>query len=292
MTENRNIGVRAKLPYMQLFPADWIGDEVAGCSWAAQGLWLRMMFIMHQSPEYGRLTLNGKPMPADMVARKCGGGMLEYQAALAELMDAGVPSIGADGVMYSRRMVRDEARRRSDTVRQRRHRGDCHGACHGDVTPQKSEVRVQSKTHREAGAQLLLGAEANPEASEGPAKGEARNGPERAGLGVRETGELAFEGRLVRITAQEMAELISRFPELALLESLREYDLYLEAHPAKKPQSTYRGALNWCRIERRIRKEGGSNGRPTAIGQNAGKPTGAVPAKPGKYAGLEATRMQ
>ena len=39
----------AKLPYIQLYPGDWLRDSVAGCSLAAQGLWLRMMFVMHDS---------------------------------------------------------------------------------------------------------------------------------------------------------------------------------------------------------------------------------------------------
>lgn len=111
-----------KLPAIQLYPGDWLKDQVSGCSLAAQGLWLRMMFIMHDSEKYGYLSLNGTPMPADMVARKCGVAPMELQALLSELLDARVPSMNKDQIIYSRRMIRDAKQRKKWAKQQRKHR--------------------------------------------------------------------------------------------------------------------------------------------------------------------------
>lgn len=108
-----NEGVRvAKLPYIPFYPNDWVSDPVAGCSLSAQGLWLRMMFLMHASARYGYLEQNSKPMPLETVARRCGCSEAELVAYLSELDDAQVPSRTNEGIIYSRRMVRDAAKRR------------------------------------------------------------------------------------------------------------------------------------------------------------------------------------
>ena len=48
MTKRRN-------PYVPIYPGDWLQGPVAGCSLAAQGLWLRLKFIMHGCEPYGYL---------------------------------------------------------------------------------------------------------------------------------------------------------------------------------------------------------------------------------------------
>jgi hypothetical protein len=101
-----------KLPHIQLYPGDWMRDPVSACSIAAQGLWLRMMFLAHDSERYGYLVVNGLPMPDEFVARRCGSTLSEYQTLLAELFSIGVPSRTPDGIIFSRRMVRDAKRRK------------------------------------------------------------------------------------------------------------------------------------------------------------------------------------
>jgi hypothetical protein len=101
-----------KLPAIQFYPGDWLRDTVAGCSLAAQGLWFRLMFVMHDSERYGYLSLNGSPMQPVTAARRCGCDLAEYESLLAELETAGVPSRTNDGTLYSRRMVRDAEIRR------------------------------------------------------------------------------------------------------------------------------------------------------------------------------------
>jgi hypothetical protein len=97
-----------KRPSFQFYPGDWVRDSVAGCSLAAQGLWLRIMNVAHDSERYGYLVQNGVAMPPEAIARRCGCSVEQFEELLQELNRAGVPSRTADGIIYSRRMVRDE----------------------------------------------------------------------------------------------------------------------------------------------------------------------------------------
>lgn len=102
-----------KLPAIQFYPGDWLRDHVAGCSLAAQGLWLRMMILMHDSERYGYLVMNGSPIPPESIARRCGcDSLAHYETLLTELDSARVPERTKDGLIHSRRMVRDEKKRR------------------------------------------------------------------------------------------------------------------------------------------------------------------------------------
>lgn len=106
----------AKYPAFQFYPSDWLSDNIAGCSLAAQGLWLRMMLVMHSAERRGYLAMNGGPMSDDFVSRRCGCEAEAYRSLLAELFDAGIPSRTSDGIIYNRRMVRDEIKRANYSV--------------------------------------------------------------------------------------------------------------------------------------------------------------------------------
>ena len=75
-----------------------------------------MLCLMHQSEPYGHLTLNGKPITTTMLARILGSCEKDVDGWLAELELTGVLSKTEDGVIFSRRMVKDESLRetRSD----------------------------------------------------------------------------------------------------------------------------------------------------------------------------------
>jgi hypothetical protein len=128
---------QTKLPAMQFYCGDWIRDSVSGCSLASQGLWLRLMLLMHDSPVYGELRLpNGNPMPKEFAARRCGCTEAEFTEAFGELEAVGVPSIGDDGLIYSRRMMRDAIKRTADRKRKADWRSrQKSNECHDDVPP-------------------------------------------------------------------------------------------------------------------------------------------------------------
>lgn len=71
-----------------------------------------MMILAHDSARYGYLELNGSPIPPAVIARRCGCESLEqYETLLYELDSVAVPSRTPEGVIYSRRMVRDAKQR-------------------------------------------------------------------------------------------------------------------------------------------------------------------------------------
>lgn len=99
-----------KLPAFQFYPGDWLKDPaVRSVSLAARGLWIDMLCLMHESPRRGYLQhANGKPVTAEQLARMTGCSTDEVSRLLQELENAGVFSCTEHGVIYSRRMIRDE----------------------------------------------------------------------------------------------------------------------------------------------------------------------------------------
>lgn len=80
----------------------------------ARGLWIDMLCLAWDSDPRGYLqTATGKPLNTEQITRSTGNCSLEDVARwIAELEDSGVFSRSATGVIYCRRMVRDEHKRR------------------------------------------------------------------------------------------------------------------------------------------------------------------------------------
>jgi hypothetical protein len=113
-----------KRPSFQFYPGDWFHDaSLRACSLAARGLWADMLCIMHQGTPYGHLTLPAtgedgrkdvlRPILPHILARMVGTSTEDVQRLLEELESAGVFSRSEDGIIYSRRMVKDERLRES-----------------------------------------------------------------------------------------------------------------------------------------------------------------------------------
>lgn len=98
-----------KRPSFQFYPADWRKDnELRSCSVAARGLWTEMMVLAHECVPYGHLAINGKAMTPDEVARLTAVGFEECENLISELEVRGVFSRTDGGIIFSRRMVKDE----------------------------------------------------------------------------------------------------------------------------------------------------------------------------------------
>lgn len=104
-----------KRPAFQFYPGDWMKDpSLRSCSAAARGLWIDIICLMFESPTRGHLLQSsGTLVTPDQLARITGETPRHTRALLAELEAAGVYSVTDNGVMFSRRMVRDEAFRQS-----------------------------------------------------------------------------------------------------------------------------------------------------------------------------------
>ena len=110
-----------KRPAIQFYPKEWIWDlELRQCSPAARGLWVDLMCLMHEGEPYGHLTV-----PLDVILRVAGLTERAYRPLLAELetdRSSGkrVAYRTDAGVIYSKRMVRDEERRAFNSLNGRK----------------------------------------------------------------------------------------------------------------------------------------------------------------------------
>jgi hypothetical protein len=98
-------------PWMKFYPADHFNDKALRlCSLAAQGLWLRMLCIMHEAKPYGHLLIGGQPVGDADLSELVGKPVDQIGELLGELDRRGVFSRTQKGVIYSRRMIRDDQR--------------------------------------------------------------------------------------------------------------------------------------------------------------------------------------
>lgn len=96
-------------PWMKFYPSDWRSDQALRvCSLAARGLWIEMLCVMHTAIPYGHLLINGSPVSDTQLAMLAGIPSEQVAALVGELETAGVFSRTSKGVIYSRRMTRDE----------------------------------------------------------------------------------------------------------------------------------------------------------------------------------------
>lgn len=99
-----------KRPAFQFYPSDWLSDTALRmCSEGARGIWMDMICYMHEGVPYGHLKVNHKVILPQTLARMVGCDLQSLEGYLSELVSAGVVQTDADGCMFSKRMVKDEA---------------------------------------------------------------------------------------------------------------------------------------------------------------------------------------
>ena len=95
-------------PYMPFFIGDWKkAPEIQSLSLEARGLWIEMLFLMWESTEKGYLTINGNKICIEKLSRLVGISIEKIEKILLELEENNVYSKTKDGVIFSRRMVKD-----------------------------------------------------------------------------------------------------------------------------------------------------------------------------------------
>lgn len=70
---------------------------------------MECLCIMHEAKPYGHLLINGKPIGDDALARMVGAPAEQVSVCMTELREAGVLSMTRSGVVFSRRMIKDDA---------------------------------------------------------------------------------------------------------------------------------------------------------------------------------------
>ena len=95
--------------WFKFYPGDWLGDnKLQACSFEAIGLWANLVAVMAQDGvPYGHLSLDGGTMSGEMMTVVVRKPEEEWREPLQELIDQDVLSQTDDGIIYSRRLVRD-----------------------------------------------------------------------------------------------------------------------------------------------------------------------------------------
>ena len=115
--------------------ADWRNDlSLQTCSLDARGLWMEMLCIAHEEDPYGHVTIRGRAPSVAKLASLVRASEDKVAALLQELEEAGVFSRTEEGVIFSRRMVRE-----SITFRARGDEGGTRGSFSG---PQGTVART------------------------------------------------------------------------------------------------------------------------------------------------------
>ena len=91
----------------------WNDDAgVQALDYFDRGVWFEILLMMWESPERGRLLLNGHPMTDDQLQRRLHLTPDVFQKTISTLINYGVASRVEDGCLINRKMVRDAARYR------------------------------------------------------------------------------------------------------------------------------------------------------------------------------------
>lgn len=94
--------------WIKFWPQDWQRDPaLRSCGIAARGLWIDLICLAHDAVQYGHILVNGKSPDTKQIAAITGITHREANKLMLELEAAGVFSRTSDGIIYSRRMVRD-----------------------------------------------------------------------------------------------------------------------------------------------------------------------------------------
>ena len=103
--------MKKKLPSFQFYPGDWMKDpQLRLCSPGARGIWIDLLCLMFESEQRGVLRINGRAIKLSEMRQFLNGFRSKF---VQELIQNGVMKAARkDGAFYSKRLVRDELKRR------------------------------------------------------------------------------------------------------------------------------------------------------------------------------------
>ncbi|MGO8241264.1 hypothetical protein ELH77_19065 [Rhizobium ruizarguesonis] len=95
--------------WMKFFPSDWLSDPaLRTCSEGARGVWIDMLCLMDGASPRGHLKLGRKNIDLPTLAGLLRIPQKRLEKYIEELRGAGVFSVTNRGVIFSRKMVREE----------------------------------------------------------------------------------------------------------------------------------------------------------------------------------------
>jgi len=139
-----------KLPYLKWYPQDLEAEPTLKlCSWEAGFLWVKLIGLMHQSPERGFLLKNnGLPYSEEDLVRVLAGATIErVRTCLFELETHGVFSRDRRKFIYSRKMVAGEKKTRNLKTKNKDNRNEnqTKNGHFDDFAPQPSDGNIKEK---------------------------------------------------------------------------------------------------------------------------------------------------
>lgn len=97
------------LPYMPFYIGDWFkSPDIRALPLDVRMIWFEMLCLMWESKKRGYLQINGMKTDDKFIAKMLGIDVKVYKKSLKILEKFGVFSRDENGVIYSRRMVKDE----------------------------------------------------------------------------------------------------------------------------------------------------------------------------------------
>ena len=98
-----------RLPWMKWYPADWRADPgLQMCGRVSRSVWVDLIGLMHEATPYGHLYIAGHAPTIKQISAVLSSPVIEIKTSLDELEKFGVLSRLDNGIIYSRRMVRDK----------------------------------------------------------------------------------------------------------------------------------------------------------------------------------------
>lgn len=227
-----------KLPALQFYTSDWLADPgVRSVSFAARGLWMDVLCLMSENSRRGYLELNGIPIPLERIARMTGGQIEEVSILIDELEQAGVFS-RKEGVIYNRRMDRDEE------IRQIRKKAGKLGSTYGKLGGRPKKTANNGKNNGKNKTEGVILQRQNKGQNNPPSSSSSSSSSD-----IKEE-EKKIYGEHVLLTDDEYQKLIERFGELGTTDYIERMNLYAESKPKKfkEYKSHYATLLNWNRM--------------------------------------------
>lgn len=133
--------IKDQLPAMPFYFGDWRkSPEIRALDLDVRMIWFEMLGLMWESTERGYLTLNGKVVKTPVIAKMLGIDITTLEHALQQMEEFNVYSRRDDGAIFSRKMVRDEEKRKAKSRAgqygmSKRYNKDLHVESNSVITP-------------------------------------------------------------------------------------------------------------------------------------------------------------
>jgi len=224
-------------PAFLFFPNDWLSSpDLNSCSLAAQGLWVRMLCYIYQSPKKGVLLLpSGKQIESKTLAKLCGEEEQKISILLSELEETGTFSRLEDGTIYCRRVKRE-----SDLIEARREAGRL-----GGLKQKRSKDESKSEATLENEDESIIQPTSNN-----------INVTEVDKLPEKEKPTKEKFSEFVLLKKEEHEKLIEKFGEKETTQMIERLNNYIGSS-GRRYKSHYHTILQWAEKDKKENKTDG-----------------------------------